>query len=151
MTAPNITIGETGPDWEPTTKTRYFAQRGETAPFGFGATEAEALADLLREEAKNVAASRYTFYPELNDACQYSTVYDGDKPIGSVTRRRVLEVGPAWVLCNLQGTRFGNLAVTPRKAYSPGCGNGPNDPDYDRLAERIARKFATMLDRETNG
>lgn len=44
-----ISIGETGPDWEPTQATRYYAQRGE-GKFAFGATEREAFENLLKEE-----------------------------------------------------------------------------------------------------
>ena len=47
----DITIGLTGPDWEPTASMRYYAQRGDAArSFAFGATEAEALANLLQAE-----------------------------------------------------------------------------------------------------
>lgn len=44
-----ISIGETGPDWEPTAEMRYYAQRGDGV-FVFGATEREAFEALLKEE-----------------------------------------------------------------------------------------------------
>lgn len=53
MTATNnetaILIEETGPDWEPDASMRFYAQRGDWK-FAFGATESEALANLLRSE-----------------------------------------------------------------------------------------------------
>ena len=45
-----ITIGETGPDWKPTPATRYYAQREATDKYAFGATEREAIENLLKEE-----------------------------------------------------------------------------------------------------
>lgn len=40
-----VVIGETGPDWEPTEATKYYAQLGER--YAFGATPAEALNNLF--------------------------------------------------------------------------------------------------------
>jgi hypothetical protein len=44
-----ISIGETGPDWEPDAAHRYYAQRGDGL-YSFGATEKEAFENLLKEE-----------------------------------------------------------------------------------------------------
>jgi hypothetical protein len=43
-----IEYGETGPDWEPTDATRYYAQRGKV--FEFGPTPEAAIAKLLQSE-----------------------------------------------------------------------------------------------------
>lgn len=48
-----ISIGETGPDWEPTPATRYYAQRESTTEIGWGATEREAFEDLMKKELHN--------------------------------------------------------------------------------------------------
>jgi len=48
-TETTIEIGETGPDWEPGPSARYYAQRGG-GRYAFGATESEALENLLKLE-----------------------------------------------------------------------------------------------------
>lgn len=52
----------------------------------------------------------YEFLPALNDACQYSTVYDSvsGKPLATLIRRTVMERysnprGPQWKLFDTQG------------------------------------------------
>lgn len=50
-----VEIGETGPDWEPTAATRYYAQRGENGPFEFGPTPEAALAALNAKAPAPVA------------------------------------------------------------------------------------------------
>jgi len=45
----DITIGETGPNWEPTPDMRYYAQR-DGGKLAFGATEMQAFENLLKEE-----------------------------------------------------------------------------------------------------
>lgn len=47
-----ITTGETGPDWEPTDETRFYAQRGG-GEFSFGPTAEAAHDALLEKEAAN--------------------------------------------------------------------------------------------------
>jgi len=42
----DITIGETGKDWQPTKEIKYYAQKG--AIYAFGATEIAALTLLLK-------------------------------------------------------------------------------------------------------
>jgi hypothetical protein len=53
--APRLETGETGPDWEPTDATRYYAQRGD-GPFAFGPTVTDAVIALERLEAEKAAA-----------------------------------------------------------------------------------------------
>jgi hypothetical protein len=48
-----IIIDATGPDWEPTLSTRFFAQRlgdPKGGEFAFGSTPVDALSNLLRRE-----------------------------------------------------------------------------------------------------
>lgn len=40
---------------------------------------------------------------EIDNSTQYATAYDGDKPVATVQRRRVLEHGPAWKVFGLDG------------------------------------------------
>ena len=55
----DITIGLTGPDWEPNEREKFFAQRG-SGDFAFGRTEALALTRLLlNEEAKAKLAESF--------------------------------------------------------------------------------------------
>jgi hypothetical protein len=49
---PPVTTGETGPDWEPTPATAYYAQRGDDGPFMFGPTPEAAQAALERAESE---------------------------------------------------------------------------------------------------
>lgn len=44
-----ISIGETGPDWEPGPTAKYYAQRGDGL-YAFGASEQEAFEALLNME-----------------------------------------------------------------------------------------------------
>lgn len=38
------------------------------------------------------------FTSDLDDATQYATIYRGDRPVGTLQRKRVYEDGPAWKL-----------------------------------------------------
>lgn len=54
-----------------------------------------------------------TFFPPLNDACQYSTCYRDDKPVATLNRRRVSErTGPVWQLYATDGTRLSGTYLT---------------------------------------
>jgi hypothetical protein len=45
------------------------------------------------------------FMPRLDDSTQYSTVYRGARPLGTLQRRRVMErTGPVWTLYATDGT-----------------------------------------------
>lgn len=45
------------------------------------------------------------FMPRLDDSTQYSTVYRGAKPLGTLQRRRVMDkTGPVWALYTTDGT-----------------------------------------------
>jgi hypothetical protein len=47
----------------------------------------------------------FEFMPRLDDSTQYSTVYRGARPMGTLQRRRVMErSGPVWTLYATDGT-----------------------------------------------
>jgi hypothetical protein len=54
------------------------------------------------------------FFPPLNDACQTSTVYRGERPVGTLIRKRVMERNkPTWVLYATDGTKLREFWLAP--------------------------------------
>lgn len=51
----NITIGQVGAEWSIASSAHYYAERGDGEDYAFGATPAEALANLTQREAAKVA------------------------------------------------------------------------------------------------
>lgn len=52
-TEPPIESGETGPDWEPDERTKFYAQRGKN--YAFGPTLTEAIRNLRAKEKEQEA------------------------------------------------------------------------------------------------
>jgi hypothetical protein len=52
----------------------------------------------------HIIDERLELFPELDDACQCSTIYWEGKPIATLQRRRVIDrQGPAWTLYSTDG------------------------------------------------
>jgi hypothetical protein len=95
------------PDGASASHTRSFGTQAEAMEAVRHASLCRCGRCLPQEQQYVEAIDGLEFMPRLDDAAQYSTIFRGAKPLGTLQRRRVMDrSGPVWTLYATDGTKL---------------------------------------------